>query len=99
MRFMLTFSIPVEAGNAAIREGQIGRHLQAVMERLKPEAAYFGPTDGRRGGHLVIDIDDAAQIPALSESLFMGLNATVDLTPVMTWEDLQRGLAQLQQAG
>ena len=96
---MLTFSIPVEAGNAAIKAGQIGQHLGSIMERLKPEAAYFGPTNGGRGGHLVIDIDDVSDIPAMSETLFMGLNATVDLKPVMTWDDLQRGLGKMQGAG
>jgi len=96
---MLTFSIPVETGNAAIREGQAGPILQSVMDKLKPEAAYFGPTHGGRGGHLVIDIDDVSDIPALSEALFMGLNATVDLKPVMTWDDLQKGLSKMQGAG
>ncbi len=97
MRFMLTFHIPVEAGNAAINEGRVGPLLQSVMEKLKPEAAYFGPTNGTRGGHLVINIDDVSQIPAISEELFMKLNASVDLKPVMTWEDLTKGLAALSQ--
>ena len=50
MRMMLRFTLPVERGNAAITDGMIAKTLESIMSQLKPEAAYFGPTDGKRGG-------------------------------------------------
>jgi len=34
-------SIPVENGNAAMKSGKFGPTIQAILEELKPELAYF----------------------------------------------------------
>ena len=49
MRTMLRFRVPVERSNQAIKDGSLKKTLQSLMERLKPEAAYFSPLDGRVG--------------------------------------------------
>jgi hypothetical protein len=38
---MLKFTLPVERGNAAFHDGSLGRALESIMNKLKPEAAYF----------------------------------------------------------
>lgn len=48
MRMMLKISIPVEAGNNAIKDGSLPSTIQGLIERLKPEASYFFPEDGQR---------------------------------------------------
>jgi hypothetical protein len=73
MRFMLTFRVPPEVGNAAMKDGRFMSAFQSVVEELKPEAAYFTPVEGARGGYLVVHMDDASQIPAIAEPLFLGL--------------------------
>ena len=98
MRFMLTFRIPMDKGNAWIRQGQVEQTMQSILSDLKPEAAYFGTMDGARGGYLVINMDDASQIPAMAEPLFLGLDAMVEFHPVMTPEDLQKASPAIQQA-
>ena len=98
MRIMLTFRIPMEAGNAMIKDGTIGETLQSILEDLKPEAAYFGEIEGARGGYFVVNMDDASQIPAIAEPLFLGMGATVQIHPVMTPEDLQKAGPALEQA-
>lgn len=98
MRFMLTFRIPMDKGNAWIREGKVDKTTQSILSDLKPEAAYFAEMDGARGGYLVINMDDASQIPAMAEPLFLGLDATVEFHPVMTPEDLQKAGPAIQQA-
>jgi hypothetical protein len=98
MRFMLTVQIPMDKGNAWVREGQIDQTWQAILSDLKPEAAYFGGRYGARGAYLVINMDDASQIPAMAEPLFLGLDATVEFHPVMTPEDLQKAGPAIQQA-
>ncbi len=84
---------------AAVRDGRIGDALQRAMERLQPEAAYFGPMDGRRTAFLVIDLDDPSRIPAISEPFFQEMGASVDFIPVMTAEEVARGVAALAQPG
>lgn len=98
MRFMLTARFNVEAGNDAVNNGRVGPLVQSVMEQLKPEAAYFGPIDGGRGCYLVINVEDPSQIPSISEPFFQNMHATVTFVPVMTAEELAKGVAALPQA-
>jgi hypothetical protein len=70
--------------------------LQQLAEQWKPEAMYFTTFDGRRTAFVVFDMADSAAIPAFAEPLFQGLNAEVQISPVMNGEDLQRGLSQLR---
>ncbi|MCA1719440.1 MAG: hypothetical protein LC781_22325 [Actinobacteria bacterium] len=98
MRFMLTFRISPEKGNALARDGNLRPTVQAIVEEINPEAAYFTPIEGARGGYLVLNMDDASQIPAIAEPLFIGLDATVQIHPVMTAEDLERATPAIEQA-
>ena len=97
MRFMLTFRISLEKGNVLTREGNLTQTVQSIVEEINPEAAYFGDMEGTRGGYLVLNMDDASQIPAIAEPLFLGLDATVQIHPVMTPEDLGRANAAIDQ--
>ena len=90
---MLKMSVPVGAGNDAIQQGKLPQVLGQTLDRLKPEAAYFFPEEGRRAALFVFDLKDPSEIPGILEPLFVGFNAAVELTPVMNLEDLQKGLA------
>ena len=92
MRVLLTFTINPEKGDQLIKEGRIGETMESILEELRPEAAYFTDVEGTRGGFLVVDMDDASRIPAVTEPLFLGVGATVHMQPAMTPEDL-RGAA------
>jgi hypothetical protein len=46
MRFMVTFQIPKEEGNALIKDGRIGPAMETILDDLKPEAAYFAEIEG-----------------------------------------------------
>ena len=95
MRTMLKMKIDTQAGSRAISDGSLSQIMQQTLGRLKPEAAYFGPDNGIRTAFLVFDLEDPSQLPTITEPLFSKLNATVEMTPVMNQEDLQKGLAQL----
>jgi hypothetical protein len=83
MRMLLRVSIPVEAGNAAVRAGTLGTTVERILADLKPEAAYFFADDnGNRSGSIVFDMKDTSQIPALAEPWFMAFNAKVSFRPV-----------------
>ena len=98
MRTMMRITMAVEAGNRAFADGSLQRTIQGLMDRLKPESAYFFPDEGKRSAQFVFDLQDTAQIPALVEPLFSGLNAEVRLTPVMNAEDLRKGLGEAAKA-
>ena len=93
MRTLLRISVPVVRGNQTIVDGTLPRVLQSVLGKLQPEAAYFYTIAGKRGGIVVFDLADPSQIPAIAEPLFQELDAEVEFTPVMTQEDLTKGLA------
>jgi hypothetical protein len=67
------------------------------MNDLKPEAAYFAPLGGKRGGIIFFNITDPSQIVEVVEPLFLGLNAETELVPVMNADDLPKGLAKAAQ--
>jgi len=46
MRMMLKFTLPVEKGNEAFHDGSLGKAVETMMNKLKPEAAYFAPLEG-----------------------------------------------------
>jgi hypothetical protein len=98
MRFMLTFRVPPEEGNAAMKDGSFMQAFQCVLEELQSEAAHFSPIEGARGGYLVVNMDDASQIPAIVEPLFLGLGATVQIAPVFTPDDMPRITESIEQA-
>jgi hypothetical protein len=92
MRMLMEFTFPVDAGNDAIKEGRIGKVLQALLETTKAEAAYFHTPGGDRGGFIVFDMKDPSDIPAIAEPLFMELGAQMSFHPVMTADDVRAGL-------
>ncbi len=100
MRIMLAFSIHPEKGDALIKEGRIGETMESILQELQPEAAYFTDVEGTRGGYLVVNMEDASQIPAVTEPLLLGLGASVHMQPVMTPEDLRGAAGEaMQQMG
>ena len=94
MRMMLKFTLPVEKGNQAIKDGSLGKTLESIMKKLKPEAAYFGAMDGKRGGMIFFDLAEPSQIVDVVEPLFLNLNAATEIVPVMNGDDLRKGLAK-----
>jgi hypothetical protein len=95
MRMMMRYTLPVDRGTEAIHNGAMTGIIQGLMEKLKPEAAYFWPENGKRSGLMVFEMTDSAQIPLIAEPLFSGASAAVEFTPVMNSDDLMRALAQL----
>ena len=97
MRFMMKVTLPVEAGNDLIRDPNLGSRMQSIMEDLKPEAAYFAPTDGQRTMYLIVNMDDSARIPSLVEPLWLSLKANVDIIPVMNQDDFNWAMPGIEQ--
>ena len=95
MRTMMKIQIDTEAGSRAIAEGSLTPLMQETLERLQPEAAYFGPENGVRTAFIVFDLQDPSQLPSIAEPLFSKVKANIQMFPVMDREDLQKGVEQL----
>jgi len=97
MRMMLKTTVPVEKGNEAFKDGSLGKTIETLMNKLKPEAAYFSPMNGKRCGIMVFDLAEPSQIIEVVEPLFLNLDAEVEITPVMNADDLRKGLTKASQ--
>lgn len=95
MRFMVEFAIPTSFGNEIVRSGRIEKVFKGLIEDFKPEAMYFYPADGVRGGCFFIQSDNPALGVAVGERLWFGLQAHVTVKPVMNGEELGKGLAEI----
>jgi hypothetical protein len=96
MRFMITCRIPVEKGNELLKNGTLGPTVQSIMEDLEPEAAYFVDVDGARGAHIVVEVEEASQIPPSVEPLMLALGAEIEVHCVMVLEDLGKASAEIE---
>ena len=98
MRFMLRMRMPTDRGNEVIKDGSLGPTVRSILEEMNAEAAYFTTVDGGRGAYVVVDLDDASQIPAVAEPFFLAFGATIDFDPVMSPEDLANAGPAIKEA-
>ena len=90
MRMLLHVKLPHEPFNSLVKAGTVSAKMQRILQEQKPEAAYFTEYEGRRGGILIINVDNPSQIPFFAEPWFITFNADCELHAVMTPEDLAK---------
>ena len=98
MRMLLKVSIPVESGNAAVRNNALGTKIQEILADLKPEAAYFAEESGQRTGYIFFDMKESSELPGVAEPWFLAFNASLTVRPAMTPQDLAAAEPGFQKA-
>lgn len=96
MRTMIRWTVPAEEGNKSIASGAMQKSIESMLRDLKPEAAYFLATNGKRSGMMIFDMTDPAQIPQIAEPLFSTFHAEVEFLPVMNADDLKKAFTNLK---
>jgi hypothetical protein len=95
---LMKVNIPVETGNAAVRNGSLGSRIQKILADVKPEAAYFAEEDGQRTGYIFFDMKESSELPAIAEPWFLAFNASLTVRPAMSPQDLEKGMPGMNQA-
>ncbi|MEE1787426.1 hypothetical protein PUR71_31660 [Streptomyces sp. SP17BM10] len=95
MRTLLQIRLGTEASNGPIADGTMGQKFERIMAALKPEAAYFYASGGRRAMTIVVDLPDEAALPSVCEPFWVEFNAEVDAYPCMDGDALREGLSRL----
>jgi hypothetical protein len=91
---LILAKIPTEDGNKMVQDPKFLEKIEKYINKVKAEATYFFEADGNRVASFIVDIESADQIPVLSEPLFSGMGAHVELHPVMSLDDLKKGMPQ-----
>jgi hypothetical protein len=97
MRFLFKISMPVESGNAAAKKDGF-KAIQTILDQQKPEAAYFIAEGGKRTGILILNMQDASELPGIAEPWFLALNASIEVTPAMVPADLAKAGPAIEKA-
>jgi hypothetical protein len=88
MRMMILVECPLEPFNTMVRNGSAGPTMMKILDDMKPEAAYFGEREGKRGGILIVDVAKPSDVPRLAEPWFLKFNASVEFRVCMVPQDL-----------
>jgi hypothetical protein len=89
MKYIMKVRFPSgKEANDILKDPMFGKKMQDLLAEVKAEAAYFTTICGSRGGYVIVNMDDASQMPAIAEPFFIWCKADIDFIPVMTIQDL-----------
>ena len=98
MKYIMKVKMSKESGNENLRDPEFGKRMQEALAEVNAEAAYFTTIDGQRGGYIIVNMDNAAQMPAFAEPFFLWMDAEIDFLPVMTPDDLAKAAPAIEKA-
>lgn len=96
MRMIVQVSIPNQPFSNYVRDGSVAEKMQRILNEIKPEAVYFCEYSGQRGAIMIVDVEDATQVPGIAEPWFLLFDARAEFHLAMTQADLEKsGLDKL----
>ena len=98
MRFLVKATIPIETGNALVRDPKFGKRMQEILDDIKAEDVYFTVDNGQRTLYIVVDLADSSRISAVVEPLWLSLKADVELIPAMSQKEFAKAAPHIERA-
>jgi len=98
MHFLVKATIPIEAGNALVRDPEFSKRTKDILSDIKPEAVYFALDNGQRTLYLFVELSDSSRIPAIAEPLWLGLKANVEFIPAMSEKEFSKAAPHIERA-
>jgi hypothetical protein len=89
MKFIVEVELPTEPFSTLVRKGVAGAKVGEVLAAIKPEVCYFTDNGVGRGAMMIVDLDNASQIPHVTEPLMLAFDASVNYRIAISPEDLQ----------
>jgi hypothetical protein len=77
-----------------VQDPNLLKKIEEYISKVRAEATYFYEAEGNRVIDFIADIDSADQIPVVVEPLFIGMGAHVEIHPVMSLDNLKKGIPQ-----
>ena len=90
MKFLVKAIIPVEAGNALVKDPNMKTRMDTIMGDIRPEAVYFTIDNGQRTLYFFVNIENVEDMPRIAEPLWLSLKADVSVLPAFTPEDMEQ---------
>lgn len=82
----------LQATNELVLNGEIQSVFLEVSKLINPESSFFYSEQGYRSANFIFDLKDSSEMARISEIFFQRLRARVFFCPVMSAEELSRGL-------
>ena len=89
MRFLMRIQMPTEVENPEMADPGFQEKMRGLLLTVNARSATFGVTDGRRVDHIIIDVQDPAELPAIAEPFFRWLKVTPEFLHELPPEQAQ----------
>lgn len=98
MRFLAKVTLPVEAGNRLCRDREMNAKFETLLSDVRPESIYFGIESGQRTLFCIVNVDSGQDLPRIAEPFWLGFEASVEFTPVMTQDEFKKAGPAIESA-
>jgi len=90
MKMLVNIVLPIEPFNSRVKDGSAGETIGRIINEIKPESIYFTTQDGNRGAVMLVEVNDASEVPSIAEPWFLNFKAQCEFKIAMTPDDLQK---------
>ena len=98
MRFLVKVNIPGRGWESGGKSRQTWLNNSVHTGGFEARGGLFHRRQRSTDSFLFLEMADASQIPAIAESWFLALNASIEIHPVMIPEDLARASGAIDAA-
>src|SRR4051812_16351756 len=89
MRFLMRIRMPSAGENPELAALGFQEKMRALLLKVNALSANCSVTDGQRVDHIIVDVEDPAQLPAIAEPFFRWLKVVPEFLHELTPEQAQ----------